>query len=286
MGKSEDGSDEIAEVVTPGTTIELLKRPESSSNNNREEGRTLSSNETKPEAKQEFQIAFNFENKSVSAKESENKLNNTVEKDEQKEQKSIEPKPEIKVEVKLDIKPESGKSWVERVENTKKQFDGEKNKIENKSNSFEDGNKKEEKENKVVEPKQKTWTQKVEGTKRAYNDDNHRAKGKSLYEIKPAAANTPNQNPQAPTPIPPNQNAQSEVKKESWIEKVEGSQKVNQNNLVKAKNKNEIESRAVVAQTMKEGDANHKSQLKLRAEQIAKSNTVSKQPTPNILPSK
>lgn len=235
MGKSEDGSNEIAEVVKPETTIELLKRPEPASNNIREEGRTLSLNETKPEAKQEFQIAFNFENKSVSAKESENKLNNTVEKTEQNEQKSVEPKSELKEDVKLDIKPESGKNWAEHLENTKRQFDNERNKIENKSNSFEVGNKKEGKENKVAEPKQESWIQKVEGTKRAYNDDNHRSKGKSLYEIKPAAANTPNQNPQAPTPIPPKPNAQSEVKKESWIEKVEGSQKVNQNNVAKAK---------------------------------------------------
>ena len=137
MGKSEDGSNEIAEVVKPETTIELLKRPEPASNNIREEGRTLSLNETKPEAKQEFQIAFNFENKSVSAKESENKLNNTVEKTEQKEQKSVEPKSELKEDVKLDIKPESGKNWAEHLENTKRQFDNERNKIENKSNSFE-----------------------------------------------------------------------------------------------------------------------------------------------------
>lgn len=52
-------------------------------------------------------------------------------------------------------------------------------------------------------PENQTWVQKVEGTKKAYNDDNNKSLGKSLHDIKPAAATPPNQPAPKPQPQSP-----------------------------------------------------------------------------------
>lgn len=51
----------------------------------------------------------------------------------------------------------------------------------------------------------KTWVEKMRdrGAVKPYNDDNNKAQGKSLYEVKPASATTPNQEPPKPQPQKP-----------------------------------------------------------------------------------